>query len=196
MIRVRNFSQYKYSLNGNRKYIFFGLLFFTFHFSIFTLCANAQSDEPKDAEAPPLKLISKEEKNLLEGETELKRRTDLSLRLMETRLKKAEDFNGKQAFEEMFIELGGFHALIDNTLNFLNRNDTGTRKVFANFKKLEISLRVFLSRLEIIRRDLPRKFEFYVRGLVKVVRDARTRAVEPLFSDTVLPGRNNMTSKN
>lgn len=186
MIGVRNFSQFRYDLSGSRKFIFFGLLLCSFQFSVFTSSAFAQ-DEPKDAEPPPLKMISKEEKKALEGETEIKNRTNLALMLMEGRLKKAEDLNSKGAYEEMFGELGGFHALIDYTLNFLNRNDNGSKAIINNFKKLELSLRAYISRLEIIRRELPTKYEFYVRGLVKTVRDARTKAVEPLFSDTVVP---------
>jgi hypothetical protein len=173
--------------NRSYKYLFFGLLLFTFHFSLFTSCAFAQDEAPKDAEAPPLKILTKEEKSQLEGVTELKARTNLALALMETRLKKAEDFYNQEDYTEMFTQLGAFHALVDHTLNFLNRNDNGTRKVLNNFKRLELGLRTFISRLEIIRRELPNRYEFYVRGLVKTVRDARTRAVEPLFSDTVVP---------
>ncbi|MGC2234893.1 MAG: hypothetical protein WA584_01860 [Pyrinomonadaceae bacterium] len=187
MIIVRSILKNKYDLTGNLKSIFFVLTLFTFYFSLFTFCANAQTDEPKDAEPPPLKMISKDEKKALEGETEVKNRTNLAIMLMEGRLKKAEDLNSKGAYEEMFGELGGFHALIDYTLNFLNRNDNGSKAIINNFKKLELSLRAYISRLEIIRRELPTKYEFYVRGLVKTVRDARTKAVEPLFSDTVVP---------
>jgi hypothetical protein len=187
MIKARDLQRFEYFLNGNRKYIFFGLLLFTFHFSLFTVCAVAQDEAPKDAEPPPLKMISKEEKSQLEAQTEIKMRANLALMLMEARLKKAEDFYGQEAYAEMFTELGGFHALVDNTLNFLNRNNNESRKVLNTYKKLEMSLRTFASRLEIIRREVPTKYEFYVRGLVKTVRDARTRAIEPLFSDSVVP---------
>jgi hypothetical protein len=194
MAIFRNFSQYK--LKDNHKYLFFALLLCTLHFALCASIARAQDEQPKDAEPPPLKMISKEEKAVLEAETEIKKRTDLSLRYLDARLKKAEELNTAQSYEEMFTELGGFHALLDHTLNFLNRNDNGSKKILNNYKRLEITLRGYLSRLEIIRRDLPRKYEFYVRGLVKTVRDARTKAVEPLFSDTVLPNKSNMITDN
>jgi hypothetical protein len=187
MMKVRDLRRAEFLLNGNRKYIFFALLLFTFHFSLFTVCATAQNEEPKDSEPPPLRMISKEEKTQLEAQNEIKARTNLALLLMETRLKKAEDFYNQQAYTEMFTELGGFHALIDNTLNFLNRNNNESRKVLNTFKKLEMSLRNYVSRLELIRREVPSRYEFYVRNLVKTVRDARTRAIEPLFSDSVVP---------
>jgi hypothetical protein len=103
---------------------------------------------------------------------------------MEIRLKKAEDLNSQQRFSEMFDELGAFHALVDRSLEFLNRNDSGEGKVLNNFKRLEMSLRAFLPRLEIIRRDLPEKYEFYVRELGKSIRKARGKAIDPLFSET------------
>jgi hypothetical protein len=186
MMKVKILRLLECKLNDNRKFMFFCLLLLTFHLSLFALSANAQTDEPADAEPPPIKNFTTEEKNQLDAVTDAKPRTELALKLMETRLKKAEDLYAQESYAEMFVELGGFQALIDNTLNFLNRSDNGSRKVFSNYKKLEMSLRGYLNRLEIMRRELPIKYEFYVRGLEKVVRDARTKAVEPLFSDTIV----------
>jgi hypothetical protein len=50
-------------------------------------------------------------------------------------------------------------------------------------------LRSYTPRLELIRRDLPIKYEYYVRVLIKVLREARARAIDPLFDDTVLRER-------
>lgn len=147
----------------------------------------AQQEMPKDAEPPPIKIISKEEREQLSRETKIKNRTKLSLELMKFRLDKAEQFGAKNQYKEMFGELGRFHALVDNALWYLNRNDTGGSSVLYNFKRLEMGLREFLPRLELIRRDLPLNYEYYVRGLIINVRDARSKAVAPLFSDTVLP---------
>ncbi len=105
---------------------------------------------------------------------------------MDARLVKAEAFGKQEEYREMFNELGSFHALVDKTLDFLDRNDNGGGKVLNNFKRVEMVLRAFLPRLEIIRRDLPEKYEPYVRDLAKAVRNARARAVEPMFSDTVV----------
>jgi hypothetical protein len=155
----------------------------------FSSSSFAQMQEmPKDAEPPPLKVISKEERELLSKTTKIKDRTKLSLELMDLHLQKAEEFNSTKQYNEMFKEFGKFHALIDNALWFLNRNDTDSGKVLDNFKRLEMGLRTFLPRLELIRRELPLNFEFYVRGLIVNVRDARSKAVDPQFGNTVLPG--------
>jgi hypothetical protein len=108
---------------------------------------------------------------------------------MEARLVKAEGFSATEDYPEMFTQLGGFHALVDNTINFLNANNNNSGKVLNNFKRIELSLRKYITRLELIRRDLPIKYELYVRKLVKYIRDARTKAVEPLFDDTVVPDK-------
>lgn len=146
-----------------------------------------ENNFPPGAEPPPLKVISKEERELLNNEKNLKNRTKLFLELMNARLEKAEQNGSQKNYREMFRELGRFQALVDNALFYLNRNNTGSGKVLNNFKRLELGLREFLPRLELIRRELPVNYEFYVRTLILDVRDSRRKAVDPLFSDTVLP---------
>jgi hypothetical protein len=169
---------------------FFCLSIF-FLFTGYCSLANvqAQDEEPKDAAPPPLKILSKEEKKSLEGETNLKKRTQLSLDLMELRLKSAEEFAAQNKYQESLNELGGFQALLESALSFLEKNEFGTSKSDFNFKRLEIGLRRTGSRLELVRRELPFKYGFYVQKLQKVVREARAKAVEPLFGDSILPER-------
>lgn len=140
-----------------------------------------------DVEPPPLKILSKTEKSQLEAVAEIKQRTKLALELMEARLISAEGLSSKEEYSGMFLELGSFHALVDNTLDFLDSNNNDSGKVLSNFKRIELSLRKYITRIELIRRNLPIRYEFYVRRLVKYIREARTKAVEPLFDDTVLP---------
>jgi hypothetical protein len=105
---------------------------------------------------------------------------------MEQRLKEAETLYSREQYREMFDKLGSFQALVDNTLDFLKQNDNGRGKVLNNFKRFEMSLRAFLPRLELIRRELPTQFEPYVRNLAKYVRDARSKAVEPFFDNSIV----------
>lgn len=169
----------------------FKLLPVVFLLSAFLLSpVLAQNEPPDDMAPPPVRNVSQGERSQLEAEIEVKKRTKLALELMDIRLKKAEDFNSREEFTQMFLELGSFHGLVDNTLVFLtqvSRGDSG--KVLNNFKRLEIGLRTFIPRMEIIRRELPARYEFYVRILTKYLRDARSKAIEPLFGDTVVPNR-------
>ncbi len=178
-----------FGATNNFRSICFLFLLLPFYFLLVTLAAA--QEEPKGVAPPPLKILAKEEKSQLEIETDVKQRTKLSLELMEARLLKAETFGKQEQYREMFTELGSFHALMDDTLTFLEKSDTSKAKVLNNFKRVELSLRKYITRLELIRRDLPIKFEFYVRKLVRYVRESRTKAVEPLFGETVLPNNDN-----
>lgn len=169
-----------------RKFLFAVGLFFLITANCSLLTVFAQDDNEKDAAPPPLKIVSKEEKRQLDAEIDVTKRTKLALALTEARLKAAENFNSREQYREMFDELGSFDALIDKTLEFLKRSDNGRGKVLNNFKRLDLSLRTYLPRIEVIRRDLPAQYEFYVRSLAKNVREARARAVEPFFGATVV----------
>lgn len=156
---------------------------------LFCQISAAQDDQPDNVAPPPLKIISKAEKSQIDAATEVKPRTKLSLELMDARLLKAEDYAKQEKYDEMFEELGGFHGLMDNTVYFLVKSDAKQKKVLDEFKRVELALRKYVTRLELIRRDLPIRYEFYVRKLVKYAREARTRAIEPMFGDTVLPAK-------
>jgi hypothetical protein len=187
-VKGKNVSFLKFTkLFSNRKYLYGYFCLFTFLILFLPSLTVAQEQFDTDDAPPPLKIISKQEKSLLDTETDVSDRTKLSLELMENRLKKAEDFYARESYVEMSNELGGFSALMDNTLIFLKNNDNGGGKILNNFKRLEINLRKFSPRLELIRRELPIRFESYIRNLIKSLRQARAKAVETLFDDSVVP---------
>lgn len=167
---------------------YFPIFAAAFLFALFSGASFAQP--PLDTVPPPLKTISKSEISLLEASKDVKKRTQTALELMAARLKQAEMFIAEEQLDQMYKELGGFHGLMDNTMAFLNGSDRDSGKVLNNFKRFEIGLRQFRPRLELIRRDIPSTYEPYVRNLIMYVRDARTKAVEPLFGDSVIPKKN------
>lgn len=172
--------------NLNFLYVCFLILSSTFCFST---SAFAQQPEVDEIAPPPLKIISKNEKKQLDEIPDVKKRTILALQLMESKLKVIEKLDDQNEFARMYEELGGFHALMDYTLNFLYRSHDN-RKNLSNFKRYEMGLRSFPPRIEIIRRELPVKYEPYLRELLKVIRDTRSKAVEPFFGNTVVPNAN------
>lgn len=178
---------------GCASILLFRLLFLTaVSLSVF-ISTPAQEPDINEISPPPLRLMTKEEKLQLNTLNDVKKRTKLSLELMEARLLRSEELKTREMFDEMFIELGGFHSLMDNTLEFLNESDKNSDKVLYNFKRLEIGLRRFTPRLEVIRRDLPLAYEHYLRTLIRYLREARAKAIAPLFDDTVVPNRNKKT---
>lgn len=150
--------------------------------------ARAQEEDPMpdNAAPPPVKMISKEEKSALAAISDIKNRTKLTLDFMEARLRKAEELNTGESFGAALNELATFHALMDDALKFLNQNNTGRGKILDNYRRFEIALRAFTPRIETIRRDAPERYEYHVRKLLRNVRDARSKAVEPMFADTVV----------
>jgi len=169
--------------------LYFCLLILSFVFCLSNSVFGQQPDIDEIA-PPPLKIISRGEKKQLEDVPDIKKRTILALELMELRLKKIEELDNQNEFITMYEELGGFHALMDYTLDFLYRHNTGSRKNLYNFKRYEMGLRAFPPRLEVIRRELPIKYESYLRELIKNIRDTRSKAVEPFYGNSVVPNAN------
>lgn len=143
-----------------------------------------------DAAPPPVRVMSDRERTQLDAEQGLKDRTKLALALMSSRLSRAEELNAKSEFAAMYNELGSFHALMDDTLEFL---ETAPRKdkTLDNLKRFEMTLRSFAPRLGLIRREIPNEYDHYIRSLLRYLRDARSRAIEPLFGNSVVPQRRN-----
>lgn len=144
---------------------------------------------PDDVAPPPLKFVAKDEGQRLDAIPDIKKRTQTALELMSLRLKQAEVLMAQEQLDQMYKELGGFHGLMDNTLGFLDKSDQDNGKVLNNYKRFEIGLRQFRPRLEMLRRDVPTRYEPYLRNLIIYLREARAKAVEPLFGDSVMPAR-------
>jgi hypothetical protein len=156
--------------------------------------AVAYSQPPEDLSQtapPPAKTLSKEEKDLLNSQVDSKKYTKAALELMEVRMKRAEEADARDDFDGMFVELGAFHALMDHSLDFLLKKHSDGKKAFSDFKRYELGIRGFSPRMELLRRDLPIKYEYYVRVLMKYLREARSKAIDPMFGDSVVPDKNN-----
>ena len=151
----------------------------------FAFCLTDAAAQP-DSVPPPSKVIDKAERAKLDEVTDEKDHTILALAYMDAHLKQAEKFFEAQDYYNLYVELGAFHYLMDNTLDFLLRRNTGSNKMRSNLKRYEIALRGFAPRLELIRREVEPKYEPYILKLLKSLRETRTKAIEPLFGDTVV----------
>ena len=141
---------------------------------------------PDETAPPPIKMLSKSERTQLGGAVQLKERTALALDLMDSRLRSAEKFTTDENYSLMYAELGGFHALMDNTINFLLKARSDEGKQLNSLKKFEIGLRTFSPRIEAIRRDVPPNFEPYLKNLIRYISDNREKAMQQFYSDTVI----------
>lgn len=146
---------------------------------------TAAQDKFDETVPPPLNILTKDEKNQLDAETKMKNRTKLALELMEIRLMKSAQLLEKNQYRNSLDELGGFQALVRDTLKYLNQFQH-QKSSLKNFKIFEITLREFLPKLELIRREMPVEYSPHVRNMMKFVQDTRSKAVEPMFGNTVL----------
>ena len=156
-------------------------------FVLFGSATFAAAQDDLEAAPPPTKIISREERARIDAERDIKGKTRAYIELMNARLTAAEKLSSAEEFNSMFGELGGFQALMEGCISTLHARDMGGGKVFDQYKKLDITLRAFTTRIEIIRRELPVRFENYMLSLMRAVRDTRSRAIDPLFGDTVIP---------
>ena len=152
----------------------------------FALNSVARAQEPTDAAPPPLKMLSKSEKQDLNSKLDPKQRTALALDMMSKRLGSAEKFRADENFSLMYAELGGFHALMDDTISFLLSTNSKEGKQLNSLKKFEMGLRTYIPRLEAMRQDLPVTFDPYLKTLLKNIDDVREKAMAPFFSNTVI----------
>lgn len=162
----------------------------SFSFLVFAavLCLHLHSyaQFPENSAPPPIKMISKSEKAELGSKTDGKQRTALALDLMSKRMSSAEKFRTDENYSLMYAELGGFNALMDDALSFLLKPNAKEGKQLNSLKKFEIGLRSYVPRIEAMRRDLPSKFDPYLKALLKSIDEAREKAMAPFFSDTVI----------
>lgn len=169
------------------KFIFYSA-FVLLVFAAFSQPAAAQEKPPEDLVPPPLILVSKGEGERLDAAADARKRTDLSLELIEARIMKAEKLSGEQQFAESLVEIGGFQGIILNLVKYLERNRTGSKSL-KSFKTLEISLRSYTPRVEIMRREMPPKFGYHLRSVLKFIRETRTRATDKLFDENFSPDK-------
>jgi len=149
------------------------------------IAVSAQDDN--DSVPPPVKVISKEDRAKLDAVADLKVRTKLAVDMLKLRVDAVEKLGAKEDFDGVFSELGKFRGLLDYTIGYLQKQDAKQNKTLDNYKRLELFLRSAAPRLEVIRRDLPLRYDEYVREFQIYIRDARRKVIEPLFGDTVPP---------
>jgi hypothetical protein len=140
---------------------------------------------PDDLAPPPLKTISKEERKLLNAERDLKKHLLLSLGLLERHTSQAEVYTSDNSFEDALAELGNFEAVLNEAIETLSSGDPESGKVQTGAKMIEAALRKFSARLELMRRKMPFAYSYHVQKLIKVVRDARGKAIEPFWGEVI-----------
>jgi hypothetical protein len=163
---------------------------------IYTLlaCAGAQAQDgaqqsQKEMGAPPLRFMPPDVRQRLEATKDAKARARLSMEIAEERLARAVQFVEQDKFEAATGEVGIYEAVVEDAVSTLHSNSGGGKvnnKFRDIFKRLEITLRAHVTRLESIRRSLPARHAVYVQDAIDFVRDRRDQALSAFYSDSVI----------
>lgn len=146
-----------------------------------------QQDSGHDEVAPPpMRYLPADTRARLSQEHDLKGRTKISLEMAEQRLASAAQHTSEERFEAAASELGIYEAIVDDALQYI-RQSGRAGKSRDIFKRIEMTLRSHVPRIETMRRTTPSYYAFNIKKTLEFVRDARTEALNSFYSDTVLP---------
>jgi hypothetical protein len=143
---------------------------------------------------PPFKMIVKEERAQIEQTQDLSKRLKLTITFAGQHLTAAEQHTARENYEAASVEVGMYHALIENALAFLSSVKRDNNKSRDLFKRLELALRADGPRLTAMRRITPLEFAVWIKHVEDFARDGRTQALNSFYGHTVV--RDQKTEKN
>jgi hypothetical protein len=159
----------------------------------------AQEPAQRDDGPPPLRYMPPDVRQRLEGTKDAKARARLSMEIAEECLVRASQLADEDRFEASTAQIGVYEAVVEDTVRTLHASNDGGKvgnKLRDIFKRVEITLRAHVTRLETIRRSLPERHAVHIKDAIDFVRDRRDIALSAFYSDSVLrePRRPEMTT--
>lgn len=150
--------------------------------------AQQQTDKADELTSapPPMRYLPEEVHRRLEGEADLKARTHLALDLAEERLARAAQQADADRFEEATAELGVYEALVADAVASVQTSGRSKNKQRDILKRVEMTLRSHVPRLETIRRNLPAAFAAYFKSGIEFVNAQRDLALNTFYDNTVI----------
>jgi hypothetical protein len=148
--------------------------------------AASQPQQQRDEGPPPMRYMPEDVRHRVESERDLKDRAKLGMVIAEERLERAAQLAEADRFEDATGEIGVYEAVVEDTVRFLQSSGKTNNKLRDVFKRVEITLRSHVTRLESIRRGLPERHAVYVKDAIEFVRDHRDLALGAFYDDTVI----------
>jgi hypothetical protein len=162
------------------------LLLFAF-VSLPSVCAQDPQPQPTPLTAPPpFKMIVKEERDEIEQTNDSGKRLRLTIEYATAHLGRAEDHTARENYEAASAEVGMYHALIENALEFLSTFKRDSNKTRDLYKRLELALRAHGPRLTSMRRTTPLEFAVWIKQVEDFAREGRTEALNSFYGHTVV----------
>ena len=134
---------------------------------------------------PPLRAVSQSERTQLDQTDDRKARIRKTIELASVRLQRAEELVSQQKYDNALMELGGYLALIEDSLKFLGRMDSDRGKTRDLYKRLELALRADGPRLLALRRGAPLEYAIRIKEAEEFARAGRTEALNSFYGHTV-----------
>lgn len=154
--------------------------------------ANAQDAQPSPTPLtapPPIKVITKDERAQIDQAGDSKGRLKLTIDLAVAHLTRAEDLTNQSNFDAAATEVGSYHALIEDALDFLATMKRDSNKTRDHYKRLELALRAHGPRLTTMRRTTPLEYAVWIKKVEEFAREGRTEALNSFYGHTVVRDR-------
>ncbi len=159
---------------------------------VFVPSIRAQEAQPSPTPLtapPPVKAVSKDERMQIDRAGDSKGRLKLTIDLAVNHLTRAEQFTNQGNFDEAATEVGSYHALIEDALEFLSTMKRDSNKTRDLYKRLELSLRAHGPRLTTMRRTTPLEHAVWIKKVEEFAREGRTEALNSFYGHTVVRER-------
>lgn len=136
---------------------------------------------------PPFKTIPKQERAQIEMHTkDGKKRLKTTIDFAVSHLTLAEQHTTQANYDAAASEVGMYHALIENALEFLSTFKRDSNKTRDLYKRLELALRAHGPRLTAMRRTTPLEFAVWIKKVEDFAREGRTEALNSFYGHTVV----------
>jgi hypothetical protein len=142
---------------------------------------------------PPIRVITKEERAQIDQSDDAKQRLRLTIQLAGARLTRAEQHTAQGNFDEASNEVGSYHALIEDALEFLSTMKRDSNKTRDLYKRFELALRADGPRLTTMRRTTPLEYAVWIKKVEEFARESRTEALNSFYGHTVVRDREKNT---
>jgi hypothetical protein len=148
--------------------------------------ATPQQQPREDGGPPPMRYLPTEVRGRLDAERDPKARARLGMLIAEECLDRAAQLADQDQFVAATGQIGVYQAVVDDTIDYLHRPGRAGNKLRDIYKRVEITLRTHVTRLETIRRGLPSQHAVYLKDAIDFVRDNRDRALGAFYDDAVI----------
>jgi hypothetical protein len=156
-------------------------------------CGEARAQESaapqpmqRDEGPPPLRYLPQDLRGRLDAERDPKARAKLGMLIAEECLERAQQLVEQDQFVAATGQVGVYEAVVADTIGFLHKPGRANNKQRDIFKRVEITLRAHVTRLESIRRELPSQHAVYLIDAIEFVRDHRDKALGAFYDDNVI----------